>query len=157
MSQVLEYLQGRGQTFTVIPHSRGLSWDERSRDRVPRQLLATTIVAIGKYGFAILVIPASRTLDLDLMAEAMGDPYARLATEEQIRRQFPEYEIGALPPLTMLLLAPMYVDPAIVERTDVIFSAGRRDISIKMATRDLFGNDPIVVAPLTAESVPARS
>lgn len=157
MSQVLEYLQGRGHTFTVIPHSRGLGWDDPNRDRLPIQILATTVVAIGKYGFAILVIPAARTVDVGLMARAMGDPDARLATEEQIRRQFPDYEIGALPPLTMLLLAPMYVDPAVVEREDVIFSGGRLDLSIKMATRDLFGNDPIVVAPLTAESVPARS
>jgi prolyl-tRNA editing enzyme YbaK/EbsC (Cys-tRNA(Pro) deacylase) len=96
-------------------------------------------------------------LDRDLMSAAMGDPDARLATQEEIRRQFPDYDLGALPPLTMLLLAPMFVDPAVVEREDVIFSGGRKDLSIKMATRDLFGSDPVVIAPLTVESVPARS
>jgi prolyl-tRNA editing enzyme YbaK/EbsC (Cys-tRNA(Pro) deacylase) len=153
----LEYLQGRGHTFTVIPHSRGLSLDGTGRDRLPIELLATTVVAIGKYGLAVLVIPASRMLDRDLMSAAMGDPDARLATQEEIRRQFPDYDLGALPPLTMLLLAPMFVDPAVVEREDVIFSGGRKDLSIKMATRDLFGSDPVVIAPLTVESVPARS
>jgi prolyl-tRNA editing enzyme YbaK/EbsC (Cys-tRNA(Pro) deacylase) len=52
----------------------------------------------------------------------------------------------------MLLLAPMYVDPAVVGRDEIVFAAGRQDISIKMATRDLFGSDPVVVAPLTSGS-----
>jgi Ala-tRNA(Pro) deacylase len=156
MAHVLEYLQGRGQVFTVIPH--GPSRAHGVPNRIPEELVATTVVAIGNYGFALLVVPAARTLDLDLVADAMGDPYARLATPEQIERQFPDYEIGAVPPLTMLLLAPMYVDPAVVEREEVVFAAGRSDLSIRMATRDLFGNDPIVIAPLTTESrVAARS
>jgi len=52
----------------------------------------------------------------------------------------------------MLLLAPMYVDPAIAERDTIVFAAGRQDVSIRMATSDLFGTDPVVITPLTAES-----
>jgi Ala-tRNA(Pro) deacylase len=150
MAHVLEYLQGRGQVFTVIPH--GPSRARGAPNQIPEELVATTVVAIGNYGFALLVVPAARTLDLDLVADAMGDPHARLATPEQIERQFPDYEIGAVPPLTMLLLAPMYVDPVILEREEIVFAAGRQDVSIKMATADLFGSDPVAITPLTAES-----
>ena len=153
MASVLEYLQGRGQVFTVIPHPRIPTAEGKARaSHVPAELVVKTVVAIGKDGLAVLVIPASRRLALELLPETLGDPNARLATERELEQQFPDYELGALPPLSMLLLAPLYVDPAVVERNEIVFSAGRRDVSIKMATRDLFGNDPVVIAPLTTES-----
>lgn len=153
MASVLEYLQGRGQVFTVIPLARTPTADGRARAvHVPTELLVRTVLAIAKDGMALLVIPASRRLDLDLLPEALGDPNARLATEWELERQFPDYEPGALPPLSMMLLVPMYVDPAVIERHEIVFAAGRQDVSIKMTTSDLFGNDPVVIAPLTAES-----
>jgi Ala-tRNA(Pro) deacylase len=150
---VLEYLQGRGHVFTVIPIRRGDDADAATHaSHLSADVFVKTVVVIANYGPALLVIPAARELDLGLVAEAVGDANARLATEGELARQFPDYEVGALPPLSMLLLVPMYVDPAVVERRDVVFAAGRKDVSIKMATRDLFGNDPVVVTPLTAES-----
>jgi Ala-tRNA(Pro) deacylase len=139
--------------FTVMPHPRTRTAQGESRAaHVPAELVAKTVVAIANHGPALLVVPASRKLDLALVAEALGDPGARLATERELEVQFPDYELGALPPLSMLLLAPMYVDPAVVEQRDIVFAAGRLDVSIKMTTHDLFGNDPVVIAPLTTES-----
>jgi Ala-tRNA(Pro) deacylase len=153
MGSVLEYLQGRGQVFTVIPHPDGPLGEAASPSvRRLTGLLARTVVAIAHHGPALLVVPASRTLDLGLVAEAVADSGVRLATEGELARTFPDYQVGALPPLSMLLLVPMYVDPAVAERDEVVFAAGRRDVSIRMRTRDLFGNDPVVIAPLTAES-----
>jgi Ala-tRNA(Pro) deacylase len=150
---VLEYLQGRGQVFTVIPHARSpVAHGTARASHVPPELLVKTVVAISKDGPAVLVIPATRRLDLELLAAALGDPTARLATERELEQRFPDYELGALPPLSMLLLAPLYVDPAVLERHEIVFSAGRRDVSIKMSTSDLFDNDPVVLAPLTPES-----
>jgi Ala-tRNA(Pro) deacylase len=153
MAAVLEYLQGRGQVFTVIPHPRApISQDRVHPARIPRELLVKTVVAYAELAPVMLVVPASRTVDLGLVAEAVGDPRTRLATEEELERQFPDYEVGALPPLSMLLLAPTFVDPAVLERREIVFAAGRSDVSIRMSTRDLFGSDPVVVAPLTTES-----
>ena len=150
MAPLLDYLQGRGHVFTVIPHTQFSSGAQMARLR--GETLATTVVVIANGGPAVIVIPASRMLDLPRVAEAVGDPDARLATDWELDRRFPDYEPGALPPLSMLLLVPMYVDPAVIERDEIVFAAGRRDISIKMSTRDLFGSDPIVIAPLTTES-----
>lgn len=153
MAAVLEYLQGRGQVFTVIPHPKAPISDARAHPaRIPRELLVKTVVAFAELAPVVLVVPASRTVDLALVAEAVGDPRARLATDEELERQFPDYEVGALPPLSLLLLAPMFVDPAVVERREIVFAAGRTDVSIRMSTRDLFGSDPVVIAPLTTES-----
>ena len=153
MASVLEYLQGRGQVFTVIPHGQSIGPDgEVHVVGVPSEIAVRTVVVMANEGPAVLVIPASRELDLELLPEALGDPSARPASEWELEGQFPEYEVGALPPLSMLLLAPMYVDPAVIDRTEIVFAAGRQDLSIRMSTRDLFGSDPLVITPLTAES-----
>jgi Ala-tRNA(Pro) deacylase len=150
MSYVFDYLQGRGAVFTVIPHPRaeiasGAHALPYSEDEVVK-----TVVVMADFGPALMVVPASGRLDLDLATGATADPGARLATERELTRAFPDYEPGALPPLSMLLLAPMFVDPAVAERDTIVFAAGREDVSIRMETRDLFGTDPVVITPLRA-------
>jgi Ala-tRNA(Pro) deacylase len=158
MAYLMDYLQGRGVTFTVIPHPKApTAAGEAHALHIPEELVAKTVVIVANYGPALMVIPASRRLDLALAAEAVGDAQARLATERELQRQFPDYELGALPPLSMMLLAPMYVDPAVAEREEIVFAAGRQDVSIRMSTKDLFATDPVVITPLTAESVAAAT
>jgi Ala-tRNA(Pro) deacylase len=153
MAYVLDYLQGRGATFTVIPHPKvSTAEGEAHATHVDGDLVAKTVVLIANFGTAIAVVPASRRLDMELAGAAVGDPNARLATERELEQQFPDYELGALPPLSMLLLAPMYVDPAVLEQDEIVFAAGRQDVSVRMSTTDLFGKDPVVIVPLTAES-----
>jgi Ala-tRNA(Pro) deacylase len=153
MAGVLDYLQGRGVIFTVIPRTASA---EAVRSTAPEELEVRTVVAIANDEPALLVIPAGRALDGALVAAALGDLEERLATEAELSATFPDYEIGALPPLSMLLRTPMYVDPAVLEREDVVFSAGRTDIAVKMTTSDLVGNDPVVVAPLTTRETSDR-
>ncbi len=156
MSRVFDYLQGRGVMFTVIPHLES-SARRSAAIRVLEDEVVRTEVVIANFGPAIMVIPASRALDHELVAGAVGDPTARVATDEELRHAFPEYEPGTVPPFSMLLLVPMFVDPAVAAHHSLVFAAGRSDVSIRMTTRDLFGIDPVVIAPLTAESeiVPA--
>lgn len=149
--RVFDYLQGRGVMFTVIPHPDS-SARRSAALRVLEGEVVRTEVVMANFGPAIMVIPASRRLDPDLVARAVGDPTARVATEEELRNAFPEYQPGTVPPLSMLLLVPMFVDPAVAEHHSVVFAAGRSDVSIRMTTRDLFGADPVVIAPLTEEN-----
>jgi len=158
MSYVLDYLQGRGAAFTVIPHPKtATAIGEAHTLQLAEDEVVKTLVVIANYGPALMVVPASRRLDMEAAAAATADPQVRLATERELERQFPDYQLGTLPPLSMLLLAPMYVDPVVAERETIVFAAGRQDISIRMATSDLFGADPVVITPLTAESRAAEA
>jgi Ala-tRNA(Pro) deacylase len=86
-----------------------------------------------------MVIPASRRLDLHLVREALGDSRARLASEEELGRDFADYELGALPPLGALLEAQVCVDPEGLGHDTVTFAAGSQTESVKMQTQELFG------------------
>jgi hypothetical protein len=67
-----------------------------------------------------------------------GDSRARLASEEELGRDFPDYELGALPPLGALLHAQVCVDPEVLGHDSVTFAAGSQTESVKMGIQELF-------------------
>jgi prolyl-tRNA editing enzyme YbaK/EbsC (Cys-tRNA(Pro) deacylase) len=89
-----------------------------------------------------------RRLDLQLVREALGDRHARLATEEELGRDFPDYQLGALPPLAGLLGAEAYVDPEVLRHEVVAFAAGSQTESVTMRAEELFGAEQVTAVPL---------
>jgi Ala-tRNA(Pro) deacylase len=158
MSSVMEYLQGRGVPFLVLPAPQATEAVEAARthgfsaDEVVRTVVVTT-----RYGHALMVIPAGRELAEDLVVAALGDDQIRVAGERDILRNFPDYEPGSLPPLGLFFSAPMYVDTDVARREAVVFAVGRASLAIRMLTKDLFRDDPVVIVPLTWESVAESS
>ncbi len=99
-------------------------------------------------GYVLMVIPAARRLDLHHVREALGDNHARLATEEAVGRDFPDYQLGALAPLGALVGANVYVDPEALGHDTVVFGAGTQTESVKMQTQELFGTGQITTVTL---------
>jgi hypothetical protein len=98
MSAVTEHLEQRGSAFELLSHRQAYtSTDEaRALGIDAGEVLKTLAVRTGP-GYALAVIPASRRLDLHLVREALADHQARLASEEELARDFPGYQLGALP------------------------------------------------------------
>jgi prolyl-tRNA editing enzyme YbaK/EbsC (Cys-tRNA(Pro) deacylase) len=103
MSVVTEHLEQRGSAFELLPHRQAYtSTDEaRALGIDAGEVLKTLAVRTGP-GYVLAVIPASCRLDLHLVRDALGDHQARLASEEELVRDFPGYQLGALPPLGAL-------------------------------------------------------
>jgi Ala-tRNA(Pro) deacylase len=152
MSVVTEHLKQRGSFFEVLTHRQTYtSVDEaRALGIEVDEVLKTLAVRTGS-GYALMVIPASRRLDLHLAREALGDSRARLASEEELGRDFPDYELGALPPLGALLEAQVYVDPEVLGHDSVTFAAGSQTESVKMGTQELFGTGGFTTVSLVKQ------
>ena len=149
MSVVTEYLEQRGSVFEVIPHRQAYtSIDEARALGVDADDVLKTLAVRAAAGYVLAVIPASRRLDLHRVREAVGDNHARLATEDELGRDFAGYELGALPPLGALVGAAVYVDPEVLRHDTVAFAAGTQTESVKMRTRDLFGGEQVTTVPL---------
>jgi len=149
MSRVREHLKRHGvpfesiahrQTFTSIAEARALGIDAS-------EVLKTVAVRVMG-GHALLVIPATCRLDMHLVQAAVSDRHARLATEAELQADFPNVELGALPPLGSLLGAPVLVDPEVLEHDTVVFAAGSQTESVKVKTADLFQCEQVTTAPL---------
>jgi Ala-tRNA(Pro) deacylase len=152
MSADTEHLQQRGSAFEQHPHRQAYtSTDEaRALGIDAGEVLKTLAVRTGP-GYALAVIPASRRLDLHLVREALADHQARLASEEELARDFPGYQLGALPPLGALLDCEVYVDPEVLEHDMVVFAAGTQTESVRMGTRELFASEQVTTVPLVKQ------
>jgi prolyl-tRNA editing enzyme YbaK/EbsC (Cys-tRNA(Pro) deacylase) len=153
VATVIEYLVDRGTPFLVLPDPQAASIEQTAEangiglDEVVRCELVISVM-----GPSLMVIPAQRSLDLELARKAVRDPGARRATEDEIRSLVPDSDPDALPPLSLYVAAPMLVDPAVAAMDHVIFPAGRRTVLAAVQRPELFGDDPSVIVPLTRES-----
>lgn len=142
MSTVTEYLSDRQIDFRTIEHRGTITAEAEARAvGVPPGSVAKTLVLDTRQGHALAVIPASRRIDLDRAAAAAREPYVHLATEREIERDLPRYELGAIPPLAGLLGLPVFVDTEIAALDDIVFAAGSRTESVLMPTAHLL-DDP---------------
>jgi Ala-tRNA(Pro) deacylase len=150
ISVVTDRLTKLSVPYEVIPHEQAYTpIDEAIALDISADEVLKTIVLDTSSGHVLAVIPGSRRLDISAAERALGTKHVRLATEEEIEKDFPGYELGALPPLGSLHGVPTYVDPEVMRHDTVVFAAGTQTESVKVRTGDLFRNEPVTTAPLT--------
>ncbi|MDX1621649.1 MAG: YbaK/EbsC family protein, partial [Nitriliruptorales bacterium] len=139
MSQVTEHLKERGIDFEVLQHEpTNTSLAEAHVLGVPEDQVAKTVVLDVRTGHAFAVLQADCQLDLDKVRAAINSRHVELATEDEIERDYPEFELGAIPPLGQLVHTPLIVDEKVIDHDEIIFAAGSQAESVRMKTRDLF-------------------
>ena len=60
-----------------------------------------------------------------------------LASEEELGRDYPEFELGAVPPIAGSRRERVLVDARLAEQDSVVFEAGSHRQSVRVATSDL--------------------
>ena len=149
MTQVTDHLQTRGVPFEPITHQQAYTSiaEARALGIDASEVLKTVAMrAAGRY--ALIAIPATSRLDMHLVQAAVGDRHVRLATEAELLRDFPDIELGALPPLGSLLGAPVYVDQELLQHETVVFAAGSQTESVQLRTADLLQHEQVTALPL---------
>src|SRR5215467_10469690 len=147
--QVVEYLQTHGVPFEPLAHQQAYtSIDEARALGIEASEVVKTVAVRTAGGYALMAIPATRRLDMHLVQEAVGDRHVRLATEQELLRDFPGFELGALPPLGSLLGAPLYVDQEVLQHETVVFAAGSQTESVQLKTVDLLRHEEVTALPL---------
>jgi Ala-tRNA(Pro) deacylase len=149
MTQVTEYLETRGVPFELIAHQQACTSiaEARTLGIDASEVLKTVAMRVAD-GYALMAVPATGRLDMHLVQAAVGDRHVRLATEEELLRDFPGIELGALPPLGSLLGAPLYVDQELLEHETVVFAAGSQTESVQIRTGDLLQHEQMTPLPL---------
>jgi Ala-tRNA(Pro) deacylase len=150
VSRVAKHLQSRRAAFEVVPHAQAYTSISEARALgISADEVVKTVVLHTASGYALVAVPGYRRLDMKLVEAAVGDHHARLATEAELARDFPDFELGALPPLGSLLGMPAYADPEVMAHETVVFAAGTQTESVKMRTEDLFRDEAVSVVPLS--------
>jgi Ala-tRNA(Pro) deacylase len=126
LETVTAYLDDHGVAYEVIEHERTLTAaDEARAANLPPEQVAKVVVLRDRDGYRLAVIPAAHRLDLHKVRDALNATASlQLATEEDMGRDFPQFEVGALPPLGPMLPAPELLDGRLLEHSRVLCSAG---------------------------------
>jgi Ala-tRNA(Pro) deacylase len=138
-TDVTAALDEAGVSYERLPHAHTESAiAEAEALGVSPDDVAKTLIVKVEGGYTRVVLPASARLDLGKLRAIRGEGRHRvhLATEEDLRRDYPEFELGAVPPIGGRQ-DPVVVDPKVAELESVVIEAGSHDESLRLAGADL--------------------
>jgi len=96
-----------------------------------KDVAKTVVVRAGK-DVLVAVLPASYVINLEKLS-ALVHCRVELVEEEECKRLFPDCEPGVFPAFGELYGLPVYIDKALAEDQEIVFSTGTRCEGIVMS------------------------
>ena len=132
-------LEEAGAPYELLPHAHTESAvaEAKALGVAPDDVAKTLVVSTAE-GYLRAVLPASERIDLRKLREIRGGSktQVQLASEDDLRRDYPEFELGAVPPVGGRS-DPVVVDSRVTRRDSVVIEAGSHDQSVRIPTDDL--------------------
>jgi Ala-tRNA(Pro) deacylase len=152
-SELTDVLDKADVAYELLPHAHTESaLAEAEALGVGGDDVAKTLVVKLPEGYLRVVLPASARLDLRKVREIHGGGRhsVNLATEEDLRRDYPQFALGAVPPVGGRS-DPVIVDPKVAERPSVVIEAGSHEESLRLAAADLVHVAGAAVTDISAD------
>lgn len=137
VKQLKEYLDSQNIKYVTISHpltytSQQTAYSSHIRGK---ELAKTVMVKIdGK--MAMVVLPASYKVDLELLKKSAGANTVALATEAEFQNLFAECDAGAMPPFGNLYGMEVYAEEKLAEDEEIAFNACSHLELIKLTYQD---------------------
>ena len=135
-----KHLDEQGIDYELVEHDRALTAAAEARAAGQQPANAVKCVLLRDLdGYELVVLQASDRLDLHKVGEQLGESRSelRLATEEEMDADFPQFELGALPPLGEMLPAPEVVDRRVLDHDRVLCNAGDHTHSVVIDPKEI--------------------
>jgi Ala-tRNA(Pro) deacylase len=112
--------------------------DEAAALGIGSEEVAKTLVLVTSSGNVRGVVSASERIDLHKVAAVLGagGKKVQLASEDDLAREYPDFEVGAVPPFGGRE-DQVIVDERLARRDSVVVEAGSHDRSVRLKTVDL--------------------
>jgi Ala-tRNA(Pro) deacylase len=135
---VTRLLDRRNVRYEAVEHDATYSAAAEARaTEADPEATAKTIALRDHQGYRLAVIPASERLDLRRAREVLGATHhLRLATEAELERDFPAFEVGAMPPFATRPL-PEVVDLRLLRHDEIVCAGGEHRCSVRMSPLEL--------------------
>jgi len=142
MADVTGVLDEAGIDYEVLEHGHTeRAADEAAALGVAPEEVAKTLVLATPVGNLNLraVLPASERLDLPKLADLLEVAHKklRLATEDDLKRDYPDFDLGAVPPFGGKEGDRVIVDSRLAARDSVVLEAGSHERSVRLKAADL--------------------
>lgn len=132
-----QFLRSHDVRFDVVPHEHAVTaLDSARRAHIAGHDVAKTVMVKLDGRLAMAVIPANEWISLEALRQATGSRSASLAGEHEFRDQFPECEVGAMPPFGNLYGMDVYAADTLSHEHDIAFHAGDHEGMVRMGWND---------------------
>jgi Ala-tRNA(Pro) deacylase len=129
-----------GAPYELLPHTHTESaLDEAKALGVDPAEVGKTLVLSIPEGYVRAIIPANCRVDVRKVREVVGGgkKQVHLATEDDLSRDYPEFDLGAVPPVGGSRQDRVILDRRLAERESVTIEAGSHDESVRIPTAEL--------------------
>ena len=134
--RIAQFLQDHHIRFESILHPPAFTAIRRARFlHLPGQQVAKCVLLNGPSGYFVAVLPATRHIDAEKLAELVGGP-VRFADCDEIARVFGDCEWGVVAPFGTLYGLPTYLDESLAGDEPIILEGNYHFEAIRMACRD---------------------
>jgi len=147
-----EALDRAGTAYEILDHKP----TDRAADEAaalglrPNEVAKTIVVTAGEGNLRVL-LPASERIDMHKLRDLLeSGKELHLLSEEALRRDYPEFELGAVPPVGGHEDA-VVVDSKVAELDRVVFEAGSHDRSVRVSAADLISLTKARIADVCAD------
>jgi Ala-tRNA(Pro) deacylase len=156
VKKLKEFLDNQNIKYQTINHPLAYTTQQTAAfTHIRGKELAKTVMVKIDGRMAMVVLPASFKVDLELVKRAAGAGKVELATEAEFRTMFPECDVGAMPPFGNLYGLEVYAEEKLAEDREIAFNAGNHQELIKLAYKDFERLVKPKMGQYTASKVPA--
>lgn len=151
------FLDGNHVRYLVVEHSPAYAaLDVAASAHIADWELAKTVMVKMDGRMAMVVVPATERVDLNALARTAGATRVDTALEDEFKDQFPDCELGAMPPFGNLYGMEVYADESLADNDLIAFNAGNHHTLIRMHEEDFRRLAKPKIGRFTAAAVPAR-
>lgn len=154
IDQLSAFLTQHGVEHEVIEHPPTMRAAESAQaSAIPPEEAAKTVVLYDRGALFLAALPASEMLDMHKVRDLLGASKSlRLATEQEIATHFPEFEVGAVPPVGGGgVFASRIVDRHLLDQPRVLCSSADHRHALMLDPRELTRLGNAVVADVCEE------
>ncbi len=127
------YLEDAAVPYSFQHHRTVFTSQEVAQtEHIPGRMMAKPVIVSADGALTMVVLPATEKLDLGKTTEALHAKEARLASEEEFRRAFPDCETGAMPVFGNLYNIPVLIDRCLSENESIVCQAGTHADTVRV-------------------------
>jgi Ala-tRNA(Pro) deacylase len=136
-ARLAEVLKRERLPYTVFRHPPAFTALEQAQaSHIRGQCAAKVVICMADDKPIQAIVPAHYRVDLERLRRLAGAFSIRLALEEEIAAIYPEFEVGAAPPVGTIYGHRVFVDECFVGEPEMVFDAGSHTVSVCMHFSD---------------------
>jgi Ala-tRNA(Pro) deacylase len=131
------FLNEHGVSFDKHHHTVAYTSQELANvEHVSGYMVAKPVAVKSTSGFVMCVLAAPKRLDLQRVADLLGEADARLATEAEMAEIFKGCELGAEPPVGALFGMKTIMDTQLHEAAFLVMQSGTHTDAVRVSRAD---------------------